>query len=38
MFAFGDLLKQVYKQLEKEKKIDDVESEKADLIHISDEF
>lgn len=38
LFAFGGLLKEIYKQLEKEKKIEDVESEKADLTHVSDEL
>lgn len=38
LFAFGGLLKEIYKNLEKEKKIEDVESKKADLIHISDEL
>jgi plasmid rolling circle replication initiator protein Rep len=38
LFAFGGLLKEIYKQLEEEKKIEDVESEKTDLTHVSDEL
>lgn len=38
LFAFGGLLKEIYKQLEKEKKVEDVESDKADLTHVSDEL
>jgi hypothetical protein len=33
--AFGGLLKKVYKNLEEEKKIEDAESEKMDLVCIS---
>jgi hypothetical protein len=38
LFAFGGFLKQIYRQLKENKKIEDAESEEADLVRVSDEL
>lgn len=36
LFAFGGCLKEMYKRLQKEKRVEDVESDETDLLHVGD--